>query len=181
MRKLLNPQTANQGHSLPEVLVALLVINVVVLGFLRTQHSGERSNRFFIAHAAAVSALNNAEAMILISPNDVSIDDVAFGTPPPAPGCRGKTCAANTWAKDAVAGWKCRFETWFEHPSCAEEAASSAQQADTPERHETAMFDLIPDGDGQIRATNNQFEIAVRWHDGEREHTLTRTVSRLAR
>ena len=158
------------GYSLLEVLVALLVVNVAVLGFLRAQQSGEQRNLSLLARAFAVSALNDMEAHILMSAGspDTAIGNSAYGSPPPAaPLCRHGACPGRAWARYSLARWKCRFERWSQHAACA------------PFMDDSVMPVVIPYGDGQVRWSGGDVEVSVRWREGDHEHALEQTVTQM--
>ena len=154
-----------RGHSLLEVLAALVIINVAVLGFLRVQQHGDQHSRNLLAHAAAASAVDNLAAYVMMNPRAAPDYAIAYGAPPPAaPPCRGGACTERELARHHLALWKCGFETWAGHAACDESAATT---------------NLVPDGDGQARHTGGGLLVTVRWGAGAGEQTLSRTVARL--
>ncbi len=152
------------GHSLIEVLAALVIINLALLGFLHSQQQDARHQYNLLARVAATSALDNMAAYIAMNPRATSSYLTEYGTPPPqARACHKNVCTEHELAIYQLSRWKCRFETWFDRNIC--DSVSPLHRA-TPNR------------DGKVRQNGQDLEIEIRWGDARETYYSLYRVGR---
>ena len=152
------PKPRVTGHSLIEVLAALVIINIALLGFLYSQQQGNHRNRGARAHAFVVSALNDMAAAIAMNPDAVDAYATTFGASPSPSTCENQPCDTAAFARHQVSRWKCRFSDWSNAAACSDAPAAQI------------------DGDGQVQRHGDAVDIAVRWRIGAEEFSLNSSV-----
>ena len=153
----------NQGFSLIEVLITLVVFSIGLLGLASLQ--GQSINSSYNAHLRT-QATSLASSMIdrmranrqqATTTTDYITD---FGdTPPnPSPDCVTSNCTPNQIANLDLLEWKCNLGDYEAQNFCT----GLVSQA------------TLPSGDGAIVQVAGQTQITVRWTDtaGE-QHTVT--------
>lgn len=153
-----------RGFSLLELLVAMLVVAIGVLGLSGLQIASMQSNR---------SALQRSHALLLaddiierIRANPQGGYAIAAGQPPGAfADCLAQRCSGAQLARFDAAVWKCALGRWRGDPACrALPAAVRARQG-------------LPNGDGSALARGALIEVVVTW-DGGGAQRLATTGSR---
>ena len=142
------------GHSLIEVLAALALASIGIIGFLHAQHLREATETDLLAHLHAVMLVNDIARKISANPEALTAYRTAYTTPPAfTTDCRRNTCSRNELAAFHVAQWKCRFGEWVRDATCLNTLKTRG---------------LLPNGDGRIRLHGDTADIAVRWLDAQR-------------
>lgn len=160
------------GFSLVELLVAVLVMGVGVLGVVGLMALGMQGNRS--AMLATEAALLAEDMMDRIRANSgrhsggnravALYGGLALGDPPPPyPDCRALECTAEQMAAFDRAVWKCRLGRFAERPGCIDLAdAGGLVTGGEP----TARSGL-PEGDGAIAVDSGGAVVGVmvQWRD----------------
>lgn len=133
----------NEGSSLIEVMIALFVLAIGMLGVLAMQTRAVQLNKNAYNYSqATVLAADIYEAM-LTAPSSAGSYEIDFGVvPPPAPDCSSSDCTP-----DAIADWN--QSQWL-----------------------TNIANLLPGGEGQIEEDGDrEYVISVRFITGYKEAT----------
>jgi len=145
--KTIPPQGATRGFTLVEVLVALAILSIGLLGIAKLQVSMVRYNQeAFLRTQATLQAYDMADRMRanLQGVQNGSYDNIA--SIPSDPGCLGSGCTPATMAQYDAYAWN------------------------------TANANTLPSGAGSVTAAGNgRFTIAVNWTS--RDHGATGTQS----
>ncbi len=162
--------------TLIEVLVAVLVTSLGVLGVTGLQMTGLQANRAALWRAEAM--LMALDMMERIRANATAADAVqqyaavGLGDPPAHPSdCGTRDCTARELAAFDSALWKCRLGRFRQHSACAALigiAGSGFVEADLRQPP-------LPDGDGGI-AIGRQGRLAsvrVQWREGGQVRSVT--------
>lgn len=136
------------GFTLVEALVSLLILSIGLLGLAGLQASGLRSNQGAYARSQAVILAQDAMERILANPAETSAAlagggnsayQLARGTDPTSPpDCENSDCSPTALAQYDVATWK------------------------------QAITNLLPGGDASIVRNGSIFAITVFWDE---QHT----------
>ena len=142
-----------RAFSLLELLVAMLVVAVGVLGITGLQLASAANNRAALEHSlAAVAATDLVERMAANPGPEYS---AALGSPPPAfVDCLSADCAPSQLADFDLAVWKCAFGVWRNHPTCR--GLPPALRSST----------ALAGGDGAVEEQSGQAVVAVLWGGG---------------
>jgi len=159
------------GFSLFEVLIALVVLSVGLLGLASLQ--GQSISSSYNAHLRT-QATSLAQSMVdrmranreyaMLSTNHYHTE---FSTPPPAVSvdCNSAICSQANMALFDVKEWKCRLGMFASDSACDELVTQAA----------------LPGGEGRVSvpdANTGQTRVSVRWLDTEgRQHTVTMYTS----
>lgn len=145
------PRAARRaGHSLIEILAALAVVGVALVGATGLGLFNERQTQALVARNLAAALLDDIARKIDQGASPPARYRTTFGAPPG--GCAAPDCAA---AARHLHHWKCRLGRWSAQPACAGAG-------------------LLPDGDGEIVAAGaSELLLRVRWRDGGELRTLT--------
>lgn len=134
------------GFSLIELLVAVLVMGIGVLGVTALQMVSLQNNRMALERGEAVALAYDMMDRIRANPT-LAYDGVAIGNPPPAaPDCLGDgaNCTAAQMATFDEAIWKCQLGEFRDDGECD---ALRAAGAIPP----VAAQPGLPDGDGAVQ------------------------------
>ncbi len=169
------------GVTLIEVLIAVLVSSVAVLGVAGLQMLGMQSNRAALLRTEAVHIAH--DMLERMRANAVGVGaaqhygGLALGDPPPnPPDCGAGDCTAREVADFDRALWKCRLGRFRDHPACAEligVAGSGLVAGDLDQAP-------LPDGDGAIEfnRAGTVVGIHVQWREGSHVRSVS-VASRL--
>lgn len=144
--------TANRGFSLVEVLVALFVLAIGVLGVVGLQVVGLQNN---------TDALNRTQAVLLangildrIRANPGAVYTIGVNEPPPqgAVDCMTTSCTPQQISDFDIVLWKCALGRFSDDGACQ-------GFTNTP---------ALPDGDGNIVRVNNSgiitYTVQITWN-----------------
>ena len=153
----------NQGFTLIEVLITLIVFSIGLLGLANLQ--GQSINSSYNAHLRT-QATSLASSMIdrmranrqqAMSTEDYITD---FGDAPPSSSndCSASECSPNDIAKLDLLEWKCNLGKYKPESDCV----SLVSQV------------TLPGGDGAIARVDGQTQVSVSWTDTSGEqHSVT--------
>ncbi len=163
------------GFSLVELLVAVLVMGVGVLGVTGLQMLGMQTNRsaLFGMQAAQLAddMLDRVRANSGGSGGAASYGGLALGDPPPAPrDCGARDCTGEQMAVFDQAVWKCRLGEFAESSVCVE----LADRAGMGVFGEAVGTPGLPSGDGAVEVdlTSGLVRVSVQWRDGGRIRSI---------
>ena len=144
-----------RGHSLMEVLAAVLVIGVAALGIARMQLLSGQTNRAALERSVATVL---ADDMIeRLRANPATYPGVAEGEQPPAfVDCLAASCTAAQLALFDIAVWKCSLGRWHDAAPC--QAARRTGALPPVDRQQG-----LPQGDGSVVFDAASATITVSW------------------
>ena len=148
-----------RGYSLIELLVAILVIGLGVLGAAGLQLASSKNTRIALEGTTAVILAQDMAERLRANPQG-AYAGVADGSAPPGfVDCLAANCTPTELASFDVTVWKCSLGRWLDDGACGEARAAGALP--TEERQPG-----LPMGDGAIDwGANGQFTVSVAWHD----------------
>ena len=154
-------QTNSQGFTLIEVLVALLVLSIGLLGIAgmqlfslkSNQDSGLRIQAVYIAYSLIDKMrANQAQAL-------AGTYNIALGTGPSGgQNCYTSNCDVTQLAAFELNLWKCELGKYASGPVCATTLNV------TP---------ALPQGDGSVTLNGNQVTVRVEWQDSTKRTDLS--------
>lgn len=151
-----------RGFTMIELLVAVLVMGIGVLGVAGLQLVSLQNNRESLARAEAVSLAYDMLDRIRVNPGvgvaGANYDGVDFEDDPPASGnCVTGNCSPAQMVNFDVAAWKCSLGGYHTHTAC-EGLRSNELLPEATEQPGLADGDgaIDVDGDGVIT-------VSVRW------------------
>lgn len=148
-----------RGASLMEVLVAVLVVAVGVLGVAGLQLESARNNRAAMERTLATLLATDLAERWRTNPQGGYA--TALGrAPPPFVDCLARSCAAGELATFDLAAWKCALGRWREAAPCR--AARTAGVLPPP-----ALAPGLPAGDGSFELRGGGMVITVAWAGAE--------------
>jgi len=144
---------AQTGFTLIEVLIAVLVLSLGLLGMAGLQATSLKNNNAAATRGQAtllaydvIDRMRANRAAALAGSYDNS-----FGTAPTSAGtdCQSTDCDANAMAAYDLNQWRCLLGKWSATTVCAD----------------TLDIDrgLLADGDGAISRSGNEITVSVRW------------------
>ncbi len=143
------------GHSLVEVLAALALTSVGVIGFLHAQHLREATETDLRARTHAAMLVQDIVRKAAANPAALNTYRTAYGTPPAfATDCRQTSCSRRELAAFHVAHWKCRLGRWVQHATCRDALKTRG---------------LLPQGDGRLRPRGDGISGEIQWLGANRE------------
>jgi type IV pilus assembly protein PilV len=162
LRPGLRRSRRNVGFSMIELLVAVLVMGIGVLGVAALQLVSLQNNRAALVRAEAVTLaydmMDRIRANPAGTPAGASYAGLALeADPPAATNCLTNTCTAAQMVAFDQASWKCLLGSFNEQAVCVTLRTGGALPpvADQPG---------LPDGDGSIALINGQtLQVTVRW------------------
>ena len=163
------------GVSLVELLVALLVMGVGVLGVAGLQMLSMQSNRAALLHAEAAQLaedmMDRMRANSGDGPGALPYGPLALGDPPLSPSdCGAHHCTGAQMAVYDQAVWKCRLGGFPDHPVCVNMRDSAVMAV--PVRAEQPG---LPEGDGAIAvdASTGLVRVTVHWRQSGRRRSVS--------
>lgn len=149
-----------RGYSLIELLVAVLVVAVGVLGVAGLQLAGARNARSALETTlAGMLAQDMADR---IQANSEGTYATGPGAPPPAfVDCLARDCVAAELAVFDLAVWKCSLGRWHGASACA--SVRAAGLLGDPQEQPG-----LPEGDGGVTVGDDgAFSVTVTWQGPE--------------
>lgn len=156
-----------RGYSLIELLVAVLVIGLGVLGAAGLQLASSKNTRIALQGTTAVILAQDMAERLRANPRG-AYAGVADGSAPPGfVDCLAADCSPTELASFDVTVWKCSLGRWLDDGACVEARAAGALPAE-------AQQPGLPMGDGAIDwGANGQFTVNVAWNGaGQRRVAL---------
>ena len=170
--------STSRGFSMIELLVAVLVMGIGVLGITALQMVSLQNNRMALERGEAVHLAYDMMDRIRANPDD-GYDGLDLGEEPPdAPDCMGAgaNCTVAQMIAFDQASWKCQLGEFRDNAVCADL------------RNDGVIPDLdqqpgLPDGDGQVDVQENvlpngnstwQVRVTVQWTgmDGQAQEVV---------
>ncbi len=168
------------GLSLVELLVAILVMGIGVLGVCGLQLLSLQNSRAALHSAEAAQLANDMMERIRANSGDgpwlTLYDGVALGDPPPMPAdCAALNCTRAQMAEFDKAVWKCSLGAFRHNPVCTDAPVSGAWLGLAPGVSPAGL----PGGDGAVVADagNGRVRVTVRWR-GRQQHRFVSIESR---
>jgi type IV pilus assembly protein PilV len=160
---------SQHGFSMIELLVAVLVMGIGVLGITGLQMVSLQNNRGALVRAEAVQLAYDVMDRIRANPTG-NYDGIAIGAGPVAPGinCMAADCPtdANMAAFD-IAVWKCSLGNYNTDAVCNNLRAANVLPAVTAQPG-------LPSGDGSIAvAGNGVVTVTVQWQEPNQPNPST--------
>jgi type IV pilus assembly protein PilV len=144
---------AARGFSMIELLIAVLVLAVGILGVAGLQITSLQQNRSALFRAEASQAAMDILDRIRANPDGaydgVDLDDA----PPAAPDCYADTCSVANMTTFDIASWKCGLNSL----DAEGEVYSSCE--------DLGITGGLPGGAGAIEQDGEVFEVTVQWVD----------------
>lgn len=164
------------GLSLVELLVAVVVMGVGVLGVTGLQLLSIQNNRGALLSTDAAQLADDMIERIRANsgagPGLSLYDGVAFGDPPAAPpDCVAHDCTPAQMAGFDKAVWKCNLGAFLQDPVCVQLQHSATLWGLAPE----AQRPGLPEGDGAVRVDGSSglVRATVRWREKERYRSVS--------
>ncbi len=146
-------RSAAQGFSLFEVLVAVFVLAIGILGVVGLQVVSLQNNRGALFRAEAAQLASDIIDRIRANPG-ANYAPLAIGADPPAaPDCEANACSAAQMATFDQAQWKCSLGGFAANAVCAGFGIQGA----------------LPGGDGSITLNGTVYTIRVQWQDANNQ------------
>jgi len=148
------------GFSMIELLVAVLVMGIGVLGITGLQMVSLQNNRTALLRGEAVQLAYDMMDRIRANPGG-NYGGLALGdTPPAATNCLASNCTEAQMAAFDQASWKCSLGDFNADAVCAALRAAGALPGGNGQPG-------LPSGDGsvQVDAANRVVTVTVRWQE----------------
>lgn len=152
----------NRGFSMIELLVAVLVMGIGVLGITGLQMVSLQNNREALVRAEGISLAYDMMDRIRANPlgapvgaayNGVALDDA----PASAVDCFNNACTAANMVTFDIAVWKCQLGNWHDEGTCTDYRTNDVIPSEDDQPG-------LPDGDGSIAVDGNgTVTITVQW------------------
>ena len=153
---------ASKGFSMIELLVAVLVMGIGVLGVTGLQVVSLQNNRAALMQADATQLAYNMMDRIRANPagnpRGQAYNGLALDADPPAGGnCVTNNCSAVQMVNFDQALWKCQLGKFNTHDECVRLRNDALLPADT-------LQPGLPEGDGAIEVTGaGMIQVRVQW------------------
>ena len=147
----------SRGFSLIELLVAVLVMGIGVLGVTALQMVSLQNNRMALERGEAVQLAYDMMDRVRINPGvDYSIGIGA--APPAAPNCvaQGAGCSPTDMRDFDQASWTCLLGEFANDPVCGQLVGNGAIPP-------PALQPGLPDGDGSVAIAGTIVTVTVQW------------------
>lgn len=167
-RQLNNARASAAGFSMIELLVAVLITGIGVLGVAALQLVSLQNNRAALARTEAVNFAYDMMDRIRANPQGRgSYDGVALGTPPPSTNSCAVAldCSAGAMAQFDITMWKCQLGAHVDASVCVAWRNAGVLP-------DTEVGIGLPEGDGSIALLGEVVRITVRWTDGQQTRTV---------
>ena len=146
------------GHSLIEVLAALALTSVGVIGFLHAQHLRQATETDLLSHTRAAMLARDITRKIAANPEALGAYRAAYDTLPAlTANCRQSSCSRHELAAFHVAHWKCRLGRWTQRAVCRDVLKTRG---------------LLPQGDGRMEPSGAGIRGEIRWVGADHEPRL---------
>lgn len=144
---------SNRGFTLVELLVAVVVMSIGVLGVAALQAISLQQNRSALFRAEASQLANDLLDRIRANPLGTYAPTTMAATPPSAANCYTQVCSVAQMATFDISSWKCQLNSadgdGVTYGICNTLNISSS----------------IPEGGGSITLNGSTYEIEVQWLD----------------
>ncbi len=152
------------GFSMIELLVAVLVMGIGVLGITGLQMVSLQNNRGALLRSEAVmlayDMLDRIRANPIGAPAGINYDGVTIGGGPPgSSNCNANNCSSNQMVTFDQRVWKCALGSYVDAGACTDlhDNGTLPDPDDQPG---------LPNGDGSIEVDGNGvITITVQWDD----------------
>lgn len=151
---------ASRGFSLIELLVAVLVMGIGVLGVTALQMVSMQNNRAALERGEAVHLAYDMMDRIRANPG-AAYGGLGFeDAPPAAPNCVAGACTAAQMAAFDQASWKCLLGEFNDDGTCTQlrDGVVLPLVDDQPG---------LPQGDGEIAVNGDVVTITIRWRGAD--------------
>lgn len=152
----------SRGFSMIELLVAVLVMGIGVLGITGLQMVSLQNNREALVRSEAISLAYDMMDRVRANPmgapvgaayNGVDLTDAPAG----AVDCVNAACTAAEMVTFDIAVWKCQLGNWNDEATCTDYRADAVIPAEDDQPG-------LPDGDGSIAVdANGIVTVTVQW------------------
>jgi type IV pilus assembly protein PilV len=172
-RQLIHPLIGGRaaGFSLIELLVAVLVMGIGVLGVTALQLVSLQNNRQALVRAEAVQLAYDMMDRIRANPEGVPAGAAYGGLgigdgPPNPPGsyCITAACTPAQMIDFDQAMWKCLLGSYIDDPICEDMFGDGVLPANPQNDGQQAG---LPNGDGAIAVNGGVIEVTVQWTDAD--------------
>ncbi len=160
MRRTVSRSRREAGFSMIELLVAVLVMGIGVLGITALQMVSLQNNRGALMRSEATLRTYDVMDRIRANPSG-NYGGVAFGDDPPAANdCMANNCSVAQMTAFDQATWKCSLGVHNAHASCIALRASGALPT-------LVAQPGLPSGDGSItvNGATGIVSVSVRWQE----------------
>ena len=161
------------GASLVELLVAVLVVGVGVLGVTGLQMLSMQSNRAALLRTEAAQLAQDMMGRIRAGAAGrhaaPAYGGLAIGDLPPAPpGCGSHECSLAQMALFDQAVWKCSLGRFAHEPLCRALAGTEVEAR-------AGQGIGLPDGDGSVDVdvTTGLVRVTVTWRENSRQQSIS--------
>ncbi len=157
------------GFSMIELLVAVLVMGIGVLGITGLQMVSLQNNRGALTRADAVQLAYDILDRIRANPGGVYTGLALGAAPPVMVDCEAAVCTEATMATFDQAVWKCSLGNWNNHANCAAVRGVILPLA--------ANQPGLPSGDGSIAVNAGGIvTITVQWQEPNQPAVTTISI-----
>lgn len=155
------------GFSLVELLVAVLVMGIGVLGVTALQMVSLQNNQAALERGEAVHLAYDMMDRIRANPGG-GYGGLGFGdAPPAAPDCVANACTAGQMRQFDQASWKCLLGNFNDDATCTDFRNGVILPSEDAQPG-------LPDGDGEVSINGDVITVSVRWTSrGGPEETVT--------
>lgn len=154
-----------QGFSLIELLIAVVIMAVGILGVAGLQVESLQQNRSALYRAEAVQLANDLIDRIRVN-KGIVYTSLIDAPPPAATDCEVSTCTPSQMANYDIAQWKCSINS--EDSTGAQLSVCSGLKG--LDGVSTGITGELPDGAGSVVESSGVYQVTVRWVD-ERDGT----------
>jgi type IV pilus assembly protein PilV len=160
------------GFSMIELLVAVLVMGIGVLGITGLQVLSMQNNRAALLRGEAVHMAYDIMDRIRANPGlDYALTMAA--TPPESPNCLAVSCSAQEMRSFDHRVWKCLLGNFNSHENCLD-VRDPDEWAVLPPADQQAG---LPAGNGSIEINGSIVTVTVRWQEPNRPEPTSFSVS----
>ena len=157
--------TQQRGFSLIEVLFAVLILSVGILGMAGLQVTSVQQNRSSLLRAQAVQLANSMLDRMRAN-NSTTYGPVAFtDAPNTSYNCIVNSCTVAQMAEFDIAEWKCTINS-----TDGSGATYSACKT-------LGISGQLPGGEGAITISGGSEQVSVRWQDSPKGNQNTITIA----
>lgn len=162
------------GFTLIEVLVAIMLIALGLVGFIGVLLTSIPRDRDLLLQVQAFQYLENMVEVVRFNPH---VQTIAYGSKPVVTvNCASQSCNPAQMALFEVAVWKCHL-AGKDSDLCADTVANNPAIAVCSRWDLSEGCYALPDGDGHVKKEGQQYSVSVRWksskNDGDEYSELT--------
>ena len=148
--------TGRCGHSLLELLVAVLVVGIGALGVAKLHMLSAQNNRAALEYSMATILAEDMLERIRANPSG-AYAGVLAGQPPPAfVDCLASDCTSMQLTTFDIAAWKCALGRWQNEAPCQAMRRVGLLAA-------TVRQPGLPEGDGAVAVAGDTVTVTVTW------------------